>query len=212
MGYQILKNHKKKIQKNNNKIQKVGKDMAWCFRNIRRHMCMLMRQNFAQSCEKKLNDQINLELKACHQYLAMAYHFDRSDISSPGLHGFFLKASAEEREHAEKIMTYVNKRGGLIVLSSVPEPLPCFASSLAALKYALKMELEVNRHLLDLHALAGKESDPNLCDFIEANFLQEQVDGQKILADYISQLERAQNDVGAYLFDKYMAGGMHPAK
>nr|XP_016924230.1 soma ferritin [Drosophila suzukii] len=186
--------------------------MALCFRNIRRHMCMLMRQNFAKSCEKKLNDQINMELKACHQYLAMAYHFDRSDISSPGLYGFFLKSSAEEREHAEKIMQYMNKRGGLIILSSVPEPLPCFASSLEALKVALKMELEVNQHLLDLHTLAGKESDPNLCDFIEANFLQEQVDGQKVLADYICQLEKATSDVGDYLFDKYMGSGMHKSK
>ncbi|EDX17783.1 soma ferritin [Drosophila simulans] len=186
--------------------------MAWCFRDIRRHMCMLMRQNFAKSCEKKLNDQINMELKASHQYLAMAYHFDRSDISSPGMHRFFLKASAEEREHAEKIMTYMNKRGGLIILSSVPQPLPCFANSLDALKHAMKMELEVNKHLLDLHALAGKEADPNLCDFIEANFLQEQVDGQKILADYISQLEKAQSQVGEFLFDKYMGSGMHPAK
>ncbi|XP_017052225.1 ferritin heavy chain B [Drosophila ficusphila] len=186
--------------------------MALCFRHIKRHMCMLMRQNFAKSCESKLNDQINMELKACHQYLAMAYHFDRSDISSPGLHGFFLQASAEEREHAEKIMKYMNKRGGLIILGSVPEPIPSFASTLEAMKHALTMELEVNQHLLDLHKLAGEESDPNLCDFIETNFLQEQVDGQKILADYIRQLERAQNEVGDYLFDKYMGSGMHPSK
>lgn len=41
------------------------------FRSISRRMCMIMRQNFAQSCEDKLNEQINMELKACHQYLAM---------------------------------------------------------------------------------------------------------------------------------------------
>lgn len=130
------------------------------------------------------------------------------------MHKFFIQASAEEREHAEKIMKYMNKRGGAIILSSVPEPIPCFQSSLAALKHALQMEMEVNQHLLDLHTLAGKESDPNLCDFIEANFLQEQVDGQKVLADYIRQLERAQNEVGDYLFDKYMGAtsGMHGDK
>ncbi|XP_068159446.1 soma ferritin [Drosophila tropicalis] len=169
-----------------------------------RHMCMIMRQNFAKNCEQKLNDQINMELNACHQYLAMAYHFDRADVSSPGVHKFFLQASAEEREHAEKIMTYMNKRGGLIRLQGIPEPLPCFKDTMAALRHALKMELDVNQHLLDLHALASSEDDPNLCDFIEANFLQEQVDGQKILADLIRQLERATTDVGDYLFDKYM--------
>lgn len=184
--------------------------MANSCRLMTRHMCMIMRQNFAKSCEQKLNDQINMELKACHQYLVMAFHFDRADVSAPGIFGFFLKASTEEREHAEKIMKYMNKRGGVIHLSAVPEPLPCFPNSLAAFKHALQMELEVNQHLLDVHALAAKENDPNLCDFIEANFLQEQVDGQKILADYIRQLERAEDDLGEYLFDKYMlTGGMH---
>ncbi|XP_030381524.1 ferritin heavy chain B [Scaptodrosophila lebanonensis] len=185
--------------------------MAYCFFIRARHMCMIMRQNFAKSCEAKLNDQINMELKACHQYLAMAYHFDRADVSSPGIFNFFVKASMEEREHAELIMKYMNKRGGLIRLSSVPEPVPCYKDVLHALKHALQLELEVNQHLLDVHALAGKENDPNLCDFIEANFLQEQVDGQKILADYIRQLERAHIDLGEYLFDKYMGSGMHGA-
>lgn len=133
-----------------------------------------------------------------------AYHFDRADVSSPGVHKFFLKASEEEREHAEKIMKYLNKRGGLIRLGAVPEPIRCFKDTLAALRHALSMEMEVNQNLLDVHALAGKENDPNLCDFIEANFLQEQVDGQKQLADYIRQCERAQNELGDYLFDKYM--------
>lgn len=198
-------------------------------------MCMIMRQNFAQSCEEKLNEQINMELKACHQYLAMvrgkrvgyrqifemilymincmqAYHFDRADVSCPGMYKFFLNASAEEREHAEKIMTYMNKRGGRIQLVAVPTPIGCYKDKLAALRHALAMEMEVNQHLLDLHALAGKENDPNLCDFIEANFLQEQVDGQKQLADFIKQLERAQSDVGNYLFDKYMLNAsMHGA-
>lgn len=45
--------------------------MLNCFRTISRHMCAIMRQNFAQSCEDILNEQINMELKACHQYLAM---------------------------------------------------------------------------------------------------------------------------------------------
>ncbi|XP_030567510.1 soma ferritin [Drosophila novamexicana] len=184
--------------------------MAKCNPWIIRRLCMIMRQNFAKSCEEKLNDQINMELKACHQYLAMAYHFDRADVSSPGIHGFFLQASVEEREHAEKIMKYMNKRGGSIILSSVPEPVPQFEDTMSALKHALQMEMEVNQHLLDVHALAGKENDPNLCDFIEANFLQEQVDGQKVLADFIRQLERAQTEVGDYLFDKYMiSGSMH---
>lgn len=62
----------------------------------------------------------------------------------------------------------------------------------------------LGKSLLDVHAVGAKVNDPNLCDFIETHFLQEQVDGMKILADFIRQLERAECDLGVYLFDKYL--------
>lgn len=59
--------------------------------------------------------------------------------------------------------------------------------------------------LLEAHAIASKNNDPNMCDFIEANFLQEQVDAIKQLADFIRQIERSECDLGNYLFDKYLS-------
>lgn len=46
-----------------------------------------------------------------------------------------------------------------------------------------------------------------MCDFIEANFLQEQVDDIKQLADLVRQAERSECDLGNYLLDKYLALG-----
>uniref|UniRef100_A0A1A9X548 Ferritin n=1 Tax=Glossina brevipalpis TaxID=37001 RepID=A0A1A9X548_9MUSC len=171
---------------------------------IRRIFCLMVRQNFNKECEDALNKQINMELKACHAYLAMAYHFDRSDVATTGLFNFFKQASLEERHHAELIMEYMNKRGGQIILNSVPEPKASYVSAKEALIESLNMEKEVNQSLLDVHAVGSRANDPNLCDFIETNFLQEQVDGLKILADLIRQLERAECDLGVYLFDKYL--------
>ena len=34
---------------------------------------------------------------------------------------------------------------------------------------------QVNQSLLDLHAAAGEKGDAHLCDFLEANYLDEQV-------------------------------------
>lgn len=42
---------------------------------IRRIFCLMVRQNFSKECEDALNKQINMELKACHAYLAMARYF-----------------------------------------------------------------------------------------------------------------------------------------
>ena len=36
-----------------------------------RYLCLLVRENFSKECEKALNKQINMELKACHDYLAL---------------------------------------------------------------------------------------------------------------------------------------------
>ena len=48
-----------------------------------------------------------------------AFYFDRDDVALPGFYKYFSKASEEEREHAEKLMKYQNKRGGRIVLQNI---------------------------------------------------------------------------------------------
>lgn len=48
-----------------------------------------------------------------------AFYFDRDDIALHNVAKFFKEQSHEEREHAEKLMKYQNKRGGRIVLQDV---------------------------------------------------------------------------------------------
>ena len=64
------------------------------------------------------------------------------------------------------------------------------------------MEKEVNQALLDLHALSSTRNDPHFNDFLESEFLDEQVHASKELGDMITQLKRAGPGVGEYLFDK----------
>jgi ferritin heavy chain len=82
----------------------------------------IVRQNFHDECEGALNRQVNMELCASYAYQSMAFYFDRDDIALPGFSKFFKHNSDEEREHAEKFMTYLNKRGGRVVLNHVPKP------------------------------------------------------------------------------------------
>ncbi len=82
----------------------------------------VVRQNFHVDCEALINRQVQMELSASYTYQSLAMHFDRDDVALPGFHHFFSKSSEEEREHAEKFMKYLNKRGGRIVLQSVPKP------------------------------------------------------------------------------------------
>ncbi|MBA0697171.1 hypothetical protein Goari_003665 [Gossypium aridum] len=82
----------------------------------------LARQKFADECEAAINEQINVEYNVSYVYHAMYAYFDRDNVALKGLAKFFKESSLEEREHAEKLMEYQNKRGGQVKLQSILMP------------------------------------------------------------------------------------------
>lgn len=163
-----------------------------------------VRQNFHQETENAINAQINMELTASYVYQSMGFYFDRDDVALPGFSEYFKHNSEEEREHAEKLMKYLNKRGGRVLLKDVPKPAQDeWGNGLNGLETALDLEKKVNQSLLNLHALASAKSDAHLTDFLESEYLNEQVEAIKELGDNITKLKRAgPNGLGEYLFDK----------
>lgn len=165
------------------------------------------RQNYHADCEAGVNKQINLELYACYVYQSMAWYFDRDDVGLKGFHKFFKKSSEEERGHAEKLMAYQNKRGGRIVLQNVQKPeRDEWGTGLDAMQVALALEKNVNQSLLDLHKIGDSHGDAQFCDFLEGNYLEEQVDAIKELSDYVTNLKRVGPGLGEYMFDKETLG------
>ena len=179
-----------------------------------------VRQNFHQETEAAINKQINLELHASYVYLSMAAYFDRDDVALPGFHKFFKKSSDEEREHAMKFMKYQHTRGGVVLLKDVTKPTKDdWGTGLDAMQAALALERNVNESLLELHALASSHADPQvktgLChgdplimsipqftDFLESEFLEEQVKSLKEIGEYVTNLKRVGPGLGEYMFDK----------
>lgn len=162
-----------------------------------------IRQNYAEACEAAINKQINMELYASYVYQAMAFHFDRDDIALKGASAFFKKSSDEEREHGEKFMEYQNKRGGRIVFQDIKAPAVEWNSHTHALEDALALERKVNESLLTLHGIASSNNDAHLCDFLEGNFLNEQVDSINELGKLIVNAKRCGDGLGAYQFDMH---------
>lgn len=76
--------------------------------------------------------------------------------------------SDEEREHAQKFMDFQNKRGGRVVLHDIQKPSKQdWNNGLEAMEAALELEKTVNQSLLDLHAIANKNVDPNVCHMLK---------------------------------------------
>jgi ferritin heavy chain len=164
----------------------------------------LARQNFHTESEDAINQQINLEFSASYAYQALAAHFDRDDVALPGFAEFFLESAKEEQEHAGKFIKYITQRGGRLQLKGIDVPEKTeFASGLEAVEYALDLEKKVNQALLDLHKVGASHDDAHLTDYLEGEFLGEQVEAIKKLSDYVTNLRRNGPGLGEYLFDRH---------
>ncbi|KAB5544400.1 hypothetical protein DKX38_012512 [Salix brachista] len=155
----------------------------------------LARQKFTDECEAAINQQINVEYNVSYVYHAMFAYFDRDNVALKGIASFFKESSMEERGHAEKLMEYQNKRGGKVKLHSILMPLSEFdhtekGDALYAMELALSMEKLTNEKLLNLHSVADRNNDVQLTDFVETEFLTEQVESIKKISEYVAQLRR----------------------
>lgn len=163
-----------------------------------------VRQNFHVESENALNEQINLELNACYIYQSMSMYFDREDVSLPGFSKFFNEMSKQQRDHSEKLMKYLNIRGGRILLKEIKKPeLDEWNNGLRALEIALDIEKTQNASLLSMHKVPSERVDPQMTNFLEEEFLDEQVKIIRNLAHMITKLKRAGSEgLGEYLFDQ----------
>ncbi|KAF8006071.1 hypothetical protein BT93_K0386 [Corymbia citriodora subsp. variegata] len=169
----------------------------------------LARQYYSEDCEAAINEQINVEYTVSYVYHAMYAYFDRDNIALKGLAKFYKESSEEEREHAEKLMEYQNKRGGKVKLHSILMLPSEFdhaekGDALYSMELALSLEKLTNEKLLSLHRVAGQNDDPQLTDFIESEFLYEQVEAIKKMADFVTQLRMVGKGHGVWHFDQML--------
>ncbi|XP_072348660.1 ferritin heavy chain A-like [Scyliorhinus torazame] len=118
-------------------------------------MASQVRQNYHKDCEDAVNKQINLELYSSYVYLSMSSYFDRDDVALRHFAEFFKEQSHEEREHAEKLMEFQNKRGGRIILEDVKL---CDFLETHYLDEQVKMIKKLGDHITNLKRLGAPEN------------------------------------------------------
>ncbi|OMP02389.1 Ferritin [Corchorus olitorius] len=176
----------------------------------------LARHKYTVQCEAAINEQINVEYSVSYVYHAMYAYFDRDNVALKGFAKFFKDSSVEERQHAEMLMEYQNKRGGKVKLRSMMMPLSEFdhvekGDALYAMELALSLEKLNNEKLLNLHKMANEINDVHLVDFLESEFLTEQVESIKKLSEYVAELRRVGTGHGVWHFDKMLNNALMAA-
>jgi len=163
-----------------------------------------IRTNFHANCEALINKQINMELHASYVYMSMAAYFERDDVA---LHGFakrFRDNSEEERDHAMKFIKYQNMRGGRVVFQDIAKAKTWWLVIGTQCCWGLlELEKKVHEALLDLHKEASNHDDAQLTDFLESEYLKEQVEAQKEIGDLITRIKRSgESPIILHMLDK----------
>merc|ERR1711955_116685 len=166
-----------------------------------------VKQNFHSDNEALINKQINMELYASYVYLSMSAYFARDDIALMGFSKRFKEASTEERDHAMKLIDYQTMRGGRVVFREIAKPsMDEWGTALEAVEATLELEKTVNESLLVMHKTADDHGDAQMTDFLEGNYLEEQVEAIKEIADLVTKMKRAGDGLGLHIIDKELQG------
>ncbi|MEZ6046433.1 MAG: ferritin [Planctomycetaceae bacterium] len=155
----------------------------------------------------KLNDQINKELTAWYEYLAMS-----SWCSAHYFNGFasWLNSQAqEEYAHAARLRTFLLERGAQVELKALAEPRTDYESVLEIFEAALKQEEQNTQSINQIYQFAFENrafaSIPELQWFIT-----EQVEEERTAQINLAHIRMVKNDPAALLISIEPLGGASP--
>ena len=149
-----------------------------------------------------LNDQINAEFASAYLYLAMAAHFEATNLQ--GSAGWMRRQAREEVSHAMKIFDFVTDRDGRVTLKAVAQPQAQFAAPLEVWESTLKQEQNVSARIHALYALAVEESDYPTQTMLQW-FVAEQVEEEKAAKTILEQVRLIGSSNSAiYFLDRHL--------
>lgn len=156
----------------------------------------------SQKLQAALNDQINAELESAYVYLAMAAHFEASNLT--GSAGWMRRQAREEVAHAMKIFDFVNDRGGRVTLAAIAQPPSQFGSAVDVWEQVLKHEQHVTERIHQLCALAEAEKDYPAQTMLQW-FVTEQVEEEKSAKTVLEQARMIGSSSSAiYFLDRHL--------
>ncbi len=156
----------------------------------------------SEKMQDALNGQLNAELYSAYLYVSMAAYFESANL--PGFANWMRVQAQEEVAHTDKFYTYINERGGRVILRPIDGPPAEWDSPLAVFEAAYAHEQKVTGLIGDLVNLAASENDhaTNIC---LQWFVTEQVE-EEASADEVVQKLKLVGDVagGLYMLDREM--------
>lgn len=143
-----------------------------------------------------INEQINEELSASYQYLAMSAYCERQNLR--GCARWLRLQSQEEYGHGMKLFDFMIARGCDVDLKPLTAPTVNFSSLLDVFESVQRQEIEVSQQIDSLYELAFKEKA--FSAFAELQwFITEQVEEEQMAREVLAKMRMVKDDPSAIL-------------
>ena len=157
---------------------------------------------------KGLNDHLELEFRASHEYLAMSIWLAEHDL--PGFATWMRKQSSDELLHAQRIIDHLVERAHKVVLPAIAAPPVTWPSAEALCEHVLKNERDVTASINELYAMAEQAKDRPGVVMLQW-FVTEQMEEEAAARAVLGRIRLAGNTgVGLLMIDQELAGGSVP--
>lgn len=157
----------------------------------------------SEKLKEVLNNQMNNEFAAAHEYMAMAAYCESR--SYDGFANFYIQQAKEERFHGMKLYDYLNDRGVYAEFKEIPAPKIDYNSILDTFKAGLAQEKEVTKSFYNISDIATEEKEYATLSFIRW-FLDEQVEEEATFEHHIDYIERIKDDNNAlFIYERELA-------
>ncbi|MFW5752458.1 MAG: ferritin [Planctomycetota bacterium] len=152
------------------------------------------------------NDQLNKEYYSSYLYLAMSAFLDRKGLK--GMAALMKRNADEEVFHAEKILGFIQARGGTVRLAAIDAPPVDWDSVHAAADGALEHERKITASIDALVDTCRKESDHAGESFLQW-FVNEQVEEEETAQELVDQVAlTGESGPALFMLDRDLAASV----
>jgi ferritin len=152
--------------------------------------------SMSQVVRDAINHQINAELSASYQYLAMSAYCERQNLR--GFARWLRLQSQEEYGHGMKLFDFMIARGCDVDLKQLTAPTVSFGSIVEVFETVQKQELEVSAAIDALYELAFREKAYAATAELQW-FLTEQVEEEQSAREVLAKIRMVQHDPASIL-------------
>ena len=151
---------------------------------------------------KVFNEQVQAELYSAYMYLAMSVHLE--DENFKGMAHWMRLQYEEEREHAFRLMKFMQERGVKPELLQIDMPLAEYGTPLEVFSKALEHEKYVTSRIHEMYEVAMKEKDYAAMSHL-LWFIDEQVEEEDQTREIVDKLMMVGDNMnGLFVIDSQL--------